>query len=170
LKSRFPTPFRSRAAGTLTALLFCLCTLPAAAQKPAWVPVAELVVGSIGHADPARMSLAMSRCTALHMTLSGLLAENSPELSKGYQEQALKLIQSGILIEMNSEKLKSGIEPDVTSLSDSAVALVKELMSGYNDWLNANYDLNGSYFDPDFEIEMKGCEVASKFVRQMSSN
>jgi len=31
-----------------------------------------------------------------------------------------------------------------------------------------NYNDAGSYFNNDLEIEMKGCELATKFILQMS--
>ncbi|MGY8788819.1 MAG: hypothetical protein ACKVKR_00685, partial [Pseudomonadales bacterium] len=115
------------------------------------------------------MTEVMNRCTALNMTLSGLTATESPNVSKGYENQALHLIQNGILIELNSEKELTGIEPDIDRLSDVAVESVKSMLSIYNQWLNDNYDDAGSYFNNDFEIEMKGCELAVKLVLQMSS-
>ena len=150
-------------------LLATTCSIGVFAQKPAWVPVAELLLGSMGNADAHMMTEVMNRCTALNMTLSGLTATESPNVSKGYENQALHLIQNGILIELNSEKELTGIEPDIDRLSDVAVESVKSMLSIYNQWLNDNYDDAGSYFNNDFEIEMKGCELAVKLVLQMSS-
>jgi hypothetical protein len=153
----------------LPACLLGLVAVQANAQKPAWVPVAELLLGSMGNSDAHMMAEVMNRCTALNMTLSGLTATDSPDVSKGYENQALHLIQNGILIELNSEKQQTGIEPDIDRLSDVAVGAVKDMLSVYNQWLNDNYDDAGSYFNNDFEIEMKGCELAVKLVLQMSS-
>ena len=145
------------------------CSIGVFAQKPAWVPVAELLLGSMGNADAHMMSEVMNRCTALNLTLSGLTASESPDVSQGYENQALHLIQNGILIESNSEEQETGMEPDIDRLSDVAVETVKDMLSIYNKWLNDNYDEAGSYFNNDFEIEMKGCELAAKFVLQLSS-
>ena len=123
----------------------------------------------MGNADAHMMSEVMNRCTALNMTLSGLTASESPDVSQGYENQALHLIQNGILIESNSEEQETGMEPDIDRLSDVAVETVKDMLSIYNKWLNDNYDEAGSYFNNDFEIEMKGCELAAKFVLQLSS-
>ncbi|MDG2176776.1 MAG: hypothetical protein P8M72_11690 [Gammaproteobacteria bacterium] len=150
-------------------MLATTCSIGVFAQKPAWVPVAELLLGSMGNADAHMMSEVMNRCTALNMTLSGLTASESPDVSQGYENQALHLIQNGILIESNSEEQETGIEPDIDRLSDVAVETVKDMLSIYNKWLNDNYDEAGSYFNNDFEIEMKGCELAAKFVLQLSS-
>jgi hypothetical protein len=150
-------------------LLATTCSIGVFAQKPAWVPVAELLLGSMGNADAHMMSEVMNRCTALNMTLSGLTASESPDVSQGYENQALHLIQNGILIESNSEEQETGMEPDIDRLSDVAVETVKDMLSIYNKWLNDNYDEAGSYFNNDFEIEMKGCELAAKFVLQLSS-
>ena len=169
-KSFFSTIPGHRLLKTGLLLAGCLAALHANAQKPEWIPVAELLVGSMGHADPGRMTEVLNRCTALNMTLSGMLAEDSPDMSEGYQNQALKLIQSGILISMNTEKEVSGIEPDINLFSDNAIATVKGLLPNYSAWLSNNYDDNGSYFDNDFEIEMKGCELASKLVSQMTAS
>jgi len=153
----------------LSIFLLGLVAVEAAAQKPAWVPVAKLLLGSMGNSDAHMMAEVMNRCTALNMTLSGLTASESPDVSQGYENQALHLIQNGILIELNSEKQETGIEPDIDKLSDVAVEAVKDMLSIYNQWLNDNYDDAGSYFNNDFEIEMKGCELAAKFVLQLSS-
>lgn len=151
------------------ALSACLAALPALAQKPTWVPVAELLLGSMGNADAHQMAEVMNRCTALNMTLSALTANESPEVSRGYESQALQLIQNGIMIEMNSEMVSTGVEPDVEVVSGTAVDAVKAMLTVYNQWLEDNYNEAGSYFNNDFEIEMKGCELASRFVLQMSS-
>ena len=137
--------------------------------KPGWVPVAELLLGSMGNADAHQMAEVMNRCTALNMTLSALTSRDSPEVSRGYEDQALQLIQNGIMIEMNTEKLRTGIDPDIELLSGIAVDAVKGMLGTYNEWLEENYTAGGSYFTNDFEIEMKGCELATKLVLQMSA-
>jgi hypothetical protein len=149
--------------------LSALLAAPGAMAGPQWVPVAELLLGSMGNSDAHQMAEVMNRCTALNMTLSGLTATESPEVSKGYENQALQLIQNGIMIEMNSEMLRTGIEPDLDALSDNAVNAVKGMLGVYNQWLEDNYNEAGSYFNNDFEIEMKGCELATKFVMQMAA-
>lgn len=163
---QFPNTLRTIA---LSGCLLGMAALPAFAQKPTWVPVAELLLGSMGNADAHQMAEVMNRCTALNMTLSVLTATDSPEVSKGYENQALQLIQNGIIIEMNTEKLRTGIEPDVELYSENAVVAVKDMLTVYNQWLEDNYNEAGSYFNNDFEIEMKGCELATKFVLQMTS-
>ena len=146
----------------LTILL--LFPLQLAAQKPNWIPVAELLLGSMGNADPHKMSEVMNRCTALNMTLSALTANESEEISQGYENQALRLIQNGIMIEMNSEMERTGIEPDLESVSDQAVSHVKDMLGTYNTWMDENFAEAGSFFSNDLEIEMKSCELATKIV------
>ena len=153
-------------------LLFLVATIwsiSANAQKPTWIPVAELLLGSMGNSDANQMSEVMNRCTALNMTLSALTAKDSPDVSQGYENQALQLIQNGIMIEMNTVKLRTGSEPDIETLSGLAVDSVKQMLAVYNLWMEDNYQDNGSYFNNDLEIEMKGCELATKFVLQMSA-
>ncbi|MFT5321468.1 MAG: hypothetical protein ACI934_001621 [Pseudohongiellaceae bacterium] len=152
----------------LLACFLCLVSLNVSAQKPTWIPVAELLLGSMGSADANKMAEVMNRCTALNMTLSALTAQDSPDVSQGYENQALQLIQNGIMIEMNTEKMRTGIEPDIETLSGLAVDAVKQMLSVYNQWLEDNYQDSGSYFNNDLEIEMKGCELATKFVLQMA--
>lgn len=149
-------------------LTACLVT-PGLWANPEWVPVAELLLGSMGNSDAHQMAEVMNRCTALNMTLSALVAKDSPEVSQGYENQALQLIQNGIMIEMNSEKLRTGLEPDLELLSGNAVDAVKGMLGTYNQWLEENYTAGGSYFSNDLEIEMKGCELATKFIMQMSA-
>ena len=146
-----------------------MMTLEAAAQRPEWIPVAELLLGSMGNSDAVQMAEVMNRCTALNMTLSALTAGESPEISEGYENQALHLIQNGIMISMNTEKERTGQEPDLELLSGNAVESVREMLGTYNQWLEDNYNDHGSYFNNDLEIEMKGCELATKFVLQMTS-
>ena len=150
-------------------LAACLAA-PGLSASPEWVPVAELLLGSMGNSDAHQMAEVMNRCTALNMTLSALVANDSPEVSEGYENQALQLIQNGIMIEMNTEKLRTGIEPDLELLSGNAVDAVKLMLGVYNEWLEENFTAGGSYFTNDFEIEMKGCELATKFVKQMASH
>jgi len=122
----------------------------------------------MGNADARQMTEVMNRCTALNMTLSALTAQDSPDLSAGYEAQALQLVQNGIMIAMNTEKMLTGIEPNIETLSVLAIDAVKEMLGVYNQWLEDNYTIAGSYFNNDLEIEMKGCELATKFIVQMS--
>lgn len=154
----------------LTIFMACCLTAPSLTASPEWVPVAELLLGSMGNSDAHQMAEVMNRCTALTMTLSALVANDSPEVSKGYENQALQLIQNGIMIKMNTEQVRTGIEPDLELLSDKAVGDVKLMLGVYNEWLEENFTEGGSYFTNDFEIEMKGCELATKFVLQMASH
>lgn len=154
----------------LLAGVFSLAASGALAQTtPGWVPVAELLLGSMGNSDATQMAEVMHRCTALNMTLSALTASDSPEISEGYEHQALQLIQNGIMIQMNTEKLRTGIEADIEQQSGIAVDAVKNMLLVYNQWMEANYQDNGSYFSNDLEVEMKGCELATRFVLQMSA-
>jgi hypothetical protein len=146
-----------------------LLTTTALAQPPGWVPVAELLLGSMGTSDPGKMAEVMHRCTALNMTLSALTASDAPEISEGYENQALHLIQNGIMIQMNTERLRTGLDADVEQQSGIAVDAVKGMLATYNQWMDENFEDFGSYFSNDLEIEMKGCELAAKFVLQMSA-
>lgn len=161
--------FPSKPALCLSATLAASLVAPGLSASPEWVPVAELLLGSMGNSDAHQMAEVMNRCTALNMTLSALVANDSPEVSKGYENQALQLIQNGIIIEMNTEKLRTGVEPDLELLSGNALDAVKGMLGTYNAWLEENFSAGGSYFTNDFEIEMKGCELATKFVLQMSA-
>ncbi len=153
---------------SIPCLLATVLSFPAYAQKPNWVPVAELLLGSMGSADATQMTEVMNRCTALNMTLSALTAQDSPDLSAGYETQALQLVQNGIMIAMNTEEMLTGIEPDIETLSVLAIDAVKGMLGIYNQWLEDNYSIAGSYFNNDLEIEMKGCELATKLIAQMS--
>ena len=153
---------------SLPFVLTAVLSAPAFAQKPSWVPVAELLLGSMGTADANQMTEVMNRCTALNMTLSALTAQDSPDVSAGYENHALQLVQNGIMIAMNTEKMLTGIEPDIETLSTNAIDAVKEMLGTYNLWMEDNYNDAGSYFNNDLEIEMKGCELATKFILQMS--
>ena len=103
------------------------------------------------------------------MSLAGLLSEDSQQRSQGFEAEALKMIQNGILIDTNLEEERTGIETDIEKLSQVAVTEVTKMLGTYNKWLDDNYDNNGSYFDTGFKSEMKGCELASKFVGSLSN-
>jgi len=154
---------------SLPCALTAVLSAPAFAQKQSWIPVAELLLGSMGTANANQMTEVMNRCTALNMTLSALTAQDSPDVSAGYENQALQLVQNGIMIAMNTEKMLTGIEPDIETLSTNAIDAVKEMLGTYNLWMEDNYNDAGSYFNNELEIEMKGCELATKFILQMSS-
>jgi hypothetical protein len=139
------------------------------ADRPTWIPIAELLVGSIGEADPVRMSDVMSRCSALNMTLAGLADSYSPEMSETYQNEALRLIQHGIMIESNMEKIRTGFEADIPTLSDVAVEKVKLLLEGYSLWLDDNISTSDSYFSKEFDMEIDSCRLASRMMNQMAA-
>jgi hypothetical protein len=148
--------------------LLCTSTV-VLADRPTWVPIAELLVGSIGEADPVRMSDVMSRCSALNMTLAGLAESYSPEMSETYQNEALRLIQHGIMIESNMELTRTGVEADIPTLSDVAVEKVKGLLEGYNLWLDDNFASSDSYFSKEFDMEIDSCRLASRMMNQMAA-
>lgn len=160
---------RHRSLPLLAALSVSLIAiLPALAEKPAWTPIAELLVGSIGNMDPARMSDVMTRCTGLTMTLASMAADFSPETSARYRDEAHKFIQNGVLIDSRLEKERTGVDADINAVSNATIAKVKEAVSGYNDWMDDNIATNDSYIDKDIELEMSSCRLASRLLAQVS--
>lgn len=148
-------------------LLAAAISFPAWADKPAWTSIAELLVGSIGEADPVRMSDVMTRCTALNMTLSGLVSDYSPEMSEHYQGEALRLIQNAVLIDSRMETEMTGVEADIPTVSSATVKKVETMLDGYGLWLDDNMASDGAYISKDIELEMDSCLLASKLVNQM---
>jgi len=143
---------------------------PVLAQKPTWTPIAELLVGSIGEADPVRLSNVMSRCTALNMMFAGMATDISVEKSQHFKDEALRLVQHGILIETRLAKDSTGQEADVELVSGAMLAKVRTLIGGYNQWLDHNNLAFGSYIDKDIEMEMNSCQLASRLLTQMQSD
>jgi hypothetical protein len=141
---------------------------PAMAQRPTWTPLAELLVGSLGEADPARMSDVMSRCTALNMLFAGLSAEFSTEMSENYEHEAHQLIEHGVLIESNMEEERTGQKADLTILSGVMVERVKGMLEGYNAWLDDNQATSGFSINKDIELEMDSCKLASRLMAQLA--
>jgi hypothetical protein len=137
------------------------------AQRPTWTPIAELLVGSIGEADPVRMSNVLSRCTALNILFAGLASDSSDELSEGYQHQAHLMIQHAVLIESNMEKQRTGADADIASLSTMIIARVDGMVDGYDHWLDANLSTGGSYINQDIKLELDSCRLASQLVGQL---
>jgi hypothetical protein len=150
------------------ALLLLLPAPPVSAQQPLWTPIAELLVGSIGEADPVRMSAVMCRCTALNILLAGLAADSSADLSQGYQDQAHRMIQHGVLIESNMEKKRTGNDADIATLSGVIVERVDVMVDGYNAWLDANLLADGLYINQDIKMELDSCKLASQLIGQIS--
>jgi hypothetical protein len=166
-------PVRSRlplvAVSALLLIGSVISPTPVLAEKPAWTPIAELLVGSLGESDPKRMSDVMTRCTALTITLASLAADFSPEMSDRYRAEADRFIQNGVLIESNLEKELTGKEADIDVVSDLLVAEVKGMLTGYNEWLDDNNSSSGSYLNNEIELEMDSCHLASRLATQMQS-
>ena len=139
------------------------------ASKPEWIPVAELLVGSLGTSDAAQMSDVMSRCTALNMILSGMAADFSPDAAAHYRNEAHKFIQNNVLIESEMARQETGVEADIPALSNAAIEEVRGLVTGYNDWLDHNIANGGSYFDKDIDMEIESCQLASKFAARLNA-
>lgn len=162
-------PFLPRSAAVALLLSAAACSMPAQAEKPVWVPIAELLVSSLSESDPVRMSDVMTRCTALNMILAGMAAGESTESSERYQNEAKRLIQNAVLIDTRLVKEMTGAEADIPTVSDATIAEVKGLVNGYNDWLDDNMASSNSWFSKDFELEMESCSLASRFIAQMSA-
>jgi hypothetical protein len=137
------------------------------AERPVWRPVAELLIGSIGESDPVRMSDVMTRCTALNMLFAGLSEDFSPDMSRGYHEQARRMIEHGVLIETNMEEERTGQDVDISALSVVMTERVKGMLQGYSDWFDANLTADGIYINKDIELEMDSCKLASRLVSQL---
>jgi hypothetical protein len=153
----------------MAALLVLLGAAPALAQKPVWTPIAELLVGSIGEADPVRMSTVMTRCTALNVMFAELASDMSAEKSQHFKDEALRHIQRSIHIESKLVKASTGQDADAEVLSGSILEKVKVMVSGYNQWLDHNNTTSGSYIDKEIEMEMNSCQLASRLVAQVQS-
>ena len=148
-------------------LVLMLGPWPALAQKPAWTPIAELLVGSIGEADPVRMSAVMTRCTALNMMFAGLATDLSAEKSQHFKDEALRFVQRNVLIEAKLDKQSTGEDADVAVVSGTILAKVKASLGTYNQWLEHNNATSGSYIDKEIEMEMNSCTLASRLANQM---
>ncbi|HTR01346.1 MAG TPA: hypothetical protein VMH83_15210 [Candidatus Acidoferrum sp.] len=132
------------------------------AQKPAWTPIAELLVGSISEADPRRMSTVMSRCTALNMALAGL----APERSQHIRDEALRFAQRVIILEARMEKEVTKLDSDIDALSATIMERVKGMVGGYHQWMDHNSTTTGVMIDQDMQQEMSSCQLASRFLTQ----
>jgi len=171
---------KSNAAGMLPLPLFSPRLIPIAVatvlrpglaqadpQRPTWKPIAELLIGSIGEADPVRMSDVMTRCTALNMLFAGLAEDFSTDMSRGYHDEARRMIEHGVLIESNMEQERTGEEADIGALSVVMTERVKGMLKGYSDWFDANLSADGFYINKDIELEMDSCKLASRLVSQL---
>lgn len=138
----------------------------ALAQKPAWTPVAELLVGSISESDPRRMSTLMSRCTALNMVLAGL----APERSEQFRDEALRFAQRVIILESRLARQLTSTDPDMHLLNASIMERVKGMAGDYNQWMDHNGSTNGALIDKEVELEMSSCQLASRFLGQLQQD
>ena len=150
----------------ITFVLLLLGAWPVLAQKPAWTPIAELLVGSLAESDPVRMADVMNRCTALNMILAGINADESPSASQLYRDEALRFIQHGVLIESRIAKDQTGVDADIPALSSAAIAKVEGMVSGYNQWLDENIAAEGFYFNKEIDTEIDSCQLASRLANQ----
>ena len=160
------SPIRLLASFSLIAASLWL-PFTAQAERPTWPPVAELLIGSIGEADPVRMSSVMTRCTALNMLFAGLSQDFSPDMSRGYHDAARRMIEHGVLIESNMEEQRTGHDADINALSVVMTERVKDTLVGYSDWFDANLVAEGFYINKDIELEMDSCKLASRLVNQL---
>ncbi len=152
----------------LVAALLLFGAIPVMAQKPAWKPIAELLVGSLGESDPVRMSDVMSRCTALNMILAGMATDISPDMAQSYKDEAHRFIQHGVLIDSQMAKETTGVEADIAALSSAAIEEVKGMLSGYNLWLDENIAAEGAYINKDIDMEIDSCQLASRLANSGS--
>lgn len=125
--------------------------------------MAELLVVSIGEADAAGMVSVMNRCTALNITLAGMLSEYDPAMSAHYESEALAMMQHGVLIDSRLIE-ETGLEPDIPALSSATIDKVKLLLGGYSEWMDDNLANGGTYFTREIEMEMDSCNLAAKFI------
>jgi hypothetical protein len=139
------------------------------ASKPDWTPIAELLVGSLGTSNPEQMSDVMSRCTALTMILSGMASDFSPDMAQHYRSEAHMFIQNNVMIESQIVRNETGYDADIPALSDAAIAEVKGLVDGYNEWLDDNIADSGSYFDKAIDMEVESCKLAARLTAQMNA-
>src|SRR5690606_28686849 len=141
--------------------LFIFGSGPAAAEKPDWTPVSELLVVSISQSNPLFMSEIMTRCTALNMLLAGLTSQDAPTVSQRYQAEAERFVQNAVLIDSNIEKEMTGQNADISNISDVIIEKVKGQLGDYNDWMDENLATSDSPFSTDFDLEMESCSLAS---------
>ena len=163
------TSLRVRLPLLAATVVLSLSAWPVLADKPAWTPIAELLVGSLGEADPARMADVMTRCTALNMTLSGMAADFSEDMTLFYKNSAARFIEHSVQIESHIVREATGAEADLDVLSSALIERVKTLLTGYDQWLDDNIATGGTYFSNDFNMEMNSCHLASRFVNQVST-
>jgi hypothetical protein len=148
-------------------LLLAWGVVSAQPERPAWRPIAELLIGSIGEADPVRMSDVMTRCTALNMLFAGLAEDFSADMSRGYHDEARRMIEHGVLIESNMEQERTGHDADIAALSVVMTDRVKGMLQGYSDWFDVNLSTEGFYINKDIELEMDSCKLAARLVHQL---
>lgn len=159
----------SRTLPRATAIILLAGSSASFASKPEWIPVAELLVGSLGTSDAAQMSDVMSRCTALNMILSGMASDFSPDAATHYRNEAHKFIQNNVLIESEMARQETGVEADIPTLSNAAIEEVRGLVTGYNEWLDDNIAHGGSYFDKAIDMEIESCQLASKLATRINA-
>jgi hypothetical protein len=162
--SRF---FRFKRLAVFTLLL--PASYNAVAQRPAWTPIPELLVGSLSASDATRMSDVMSRCTALNILFAGLAEDFSKDMSQNYENTARQMIEHGVLIESKLEEERTGEKADVTVLSGVMVQRVSGMLEGYSAWLDENKAAEGFSINKDIELEMESCKLASRLMNKMAA-
>jgi hypothetical protein len=137
------------------------------AERPAWTPIAQLLVSSLGQSDPDQLADVMTRCTALSMTLSGVTEDFSQEIAQLYRTQANRFIENALRIESQQYVRNTGKEPDMEALEAAEAEALKTMILGYSQWMDQNIAEGGSLFDKAIEMDMTSCQLTTRFVAQV---
>ena len=86
----------------------------------------------------------LSRCSALYISIAGVLMESNPDLSKTYQETAETLT---VLIYIINKEINNISSDESVTRSNN---LLTEMVDLYRDDMQSNYVKTGSYFEDTY--------------------
>ena len=89
----------------------------------------------------------LSRCSALYISIAGVLMESNPDLSKTYQETAETLT---VLIYIINKEINNISSDESVTRSNN---LLTEMVDLYRDDMQSNYVKTGSYIDMTYMQE-----------------
>ena len=133
------------------------------AQRPDFVPLIDVVeqVANESGGEPSRVIYLLQRCSGLQLALSSLIEDSSPDLSKIYIELSSKFALQAADRRIRLAEERAIIDPSIERMATEVRSVVTNLYQDYMNWANANYRLQGAYFESDalFQQEIEICSA-----------
>ena len=101
----------------------------------------------------------LSRCSALYVSVAGVLLESNPDISKNYQETSETLM---VIVYMLNKEIKNISSEESVTRSNNLLA---EMVDLYRDDMQSNYVKTGSYIDMTYiQEDLLSCQSFIKKI------